>query len=331
MRARDCVVVITGASSGMGRATAEAFAEKGARVVLAARRAEELAVVADSCRRKGSAGELTVPTDVADPDAVHQLALRALDRFGRIDVWINGAATAAFGRFQDIPVDVFRRVLDTDLLGVVHGSRAAVRAMRESGGVLINVSAAAGPAPVPYSSPSAVAKAAVRTLDGVLRQELLLARSPLRVCTVLPASMDTPFLGSAANYSGRAVTPMPPIYTPERAARRIVRLVRMPRREIHVGPAALFASLAERAAPATAERLLALQADRAQLSRTRTAPTGPGNTRRPSAGGHVHGGWGGRRRTALRRVTTGAAALTAAAVCARRGTRRHGRASRSAG
>ncbi len=304
------VVVITGASSGVGRACAEAFAARGWHVVLAARRAEELNEVARRCRERGTGRALPIPTDVTDAAAVDRLAQEAVAAFGRIDVWLNNAAVAAFGALDEIPADVCRKVIDTDVMGYVYGARAALTAMRRQGsGTLINVSSVVGASPVPYNAPYAVAKAAVRALGTSLRQELWLeGHRDVHVCTVLPATMDTPFFQSAANYSGRKVTPMAPVYTPERAARTILRLARSPRRESYVGPAAAVLACWTKLFPGPTEKALAYQMNRSHLSRTESAPDTAGTVPHPLPGGAVRGGWGGTRRTAGRRLATAALA-----------------------
>lgn len=324
------VVVITGASSGVGRASAEAFAAEGWTVVLAARRAEELNEVARRCRRLGDGRALVVPTDVSDVHAVDRLAEAAVDAFGRIDVWVNNAAVAAFGAVEDIPPDVYHRVVDVDVMGYVYGARAALAVMRRQGrGTLIDVASVVGVAPVPYNSPYALSKAAVRALGNSLRQELRLGgHRDIHVCTVLPATMDTPFFRSAANYSGRKVLPMSPVYTPERAAKKILGLVRSPRREAYVGPAAAVLALQTRLTPGLVEKGLAYQFDRAHLSRSKGAPPSAGNVAHALPGGSVRDGWGGGRRTAVRRLSTAAlvaAAATTAARCARGTGRGRGR------
>ncbi|MEU1015092.1 SDR family oxidoreductase [Streptomyces sp. NPDC005898] len=301
------VVVITGASSGVGRACALRFASRGWSVVLAARRAAELAEVAAGCRKHRGARALVVPTDVTDPEAVDRLARRAVAAYGRIDVWVNNAAVAAFGSLQEIPPEVFRRVLDVDVLGCVHGARAALGVMcGQGGGTLVNVSSVVGAGVVPYNIPYVVSKAAVRALGGSLRQEMRLAgQRGVHVCTVLPATMDTPFFESAANYSGRKVLPMAPVYTAERAARTVFRLARRPRREVYVGPAGRLLGIQAKVAPALVERLLAHQMDRSHLSREESAAPTSGNVLRPlPRPGSVGGGWHGRRRTAVRRLGT---------------------------
>ncbi|MEV5341494.1 SDR family oxidoreductase [Streptomyces sp. NPDC052676] len=321
MRVRDSVVVITGASSGIGRATAEAFARKGCAVVLAARRAEALEAVRQECERHRGAEALAVPTDVTDAAAVQGLARRAVERFGRIDVWVNCAAVTVFGPFEETPLEDIRKVLDVNVMGYVHGARAALRVMRDQGsGTLINVSSIVGVVSQPYTHAYGMSKYAIRALGASLRQELRLDRAKgIHVCTVLPATIDTPLFEHAANYTGRKALAMPPVYSPERVARTIVDLVRVPRREVVVGPMGRSMVLETRIMPGTVERMMARQVDRTHLSRKEPAPAGRGNLHVPAPGkGAVHGGWGGRRRTAVRRLTAATALACAVTGIARR-------------
>ncbi|NWF29575.1 SDR family NAD(P)-dependent oxidoreductase [Streptomyces sp. PKU-EA00015] len=315
MRVRDSVVVITGASSGIGRATAVAFARKGCPVVLAARRVEALEAVRQECERHRGAEALVVPTDVTDPKAVDDLARRAVQRFGRIDVWVNCAAVTVFGPFEEVPLEDFRKVMDVNVMGYVHGARATLRVMRDQGrGTLINVSSIVGVVSQPYTHAYGMSKYAIRALSASLRQELRLNKAKgIHVCTVLPATIDTPLFEHAANYTGRKPLAMPPVYSPERVARAIVDLVRVPRREVVVGPMGRSMVLESRIMPGMVERMMARQVDKAHLSRKEYAPAGHGNLHVPAPGtGASHGGWGGRRRTAMRRLT--AATLMAGAV-----------------
>ena len=232
----ESVVVITGASSGIGRATALAFARRNAAVVLAARRENLLREVEAECERLGGRA-LVVPTDVTDEAAVQALARRAVEHFGRLDVWVNNAAVTVLGRFDETPADVYRRVIETDLFGYIHGARAALPSFHaQGGGVLINNASMVTKLPQPYASAYVVAKHGVRGLALSLRQELSLeGAADIHVCTVMPATIDTPFFQHAGNYTGRATRAMPPVYPVEKVANTIVRLADKPRRETFVG------------------------------------------------------------------------------------------------
>ncbi|WP_055539967.1 SDR family NAD(P)-dependent oxidoreductase, partial [Streptomyces neyagawaensis] len=241
----------------------------------------------------------------------------AVREFGRIDVWVNNAAVNAFGRFEDVPIEDFRKVLDVNVMGYVYGARAALPVMRAQGrGTLINISSVAGAVAQPYSHPYSMSKHAVQGLGSSLRQQLRVEGvKGIHVCTVMPATIDTPHFEQAANFTGRRVLAMPPVYSPERVAHAVVDLVRHPRREVVVGPAGKALVRQARRSPAVAERAMARQTDKTHLSHDEAAPATHGALHVPASGeGAVHGGWGGRRRTALRRTAT--VALVGAGVAA---------------
>ncbi|AWB87710.1 SDR family oxidoreductase [Mycetocola zhujimingii] len=300
------VVVITGASSGIGRATALRFAARGATVVLASRSAEGLASLAGQCHDAGGEA-LAVPTDVTDAAQVALLARTAVTRFGRIDVWVNNAGVSAFAPFLDMPLDDFRRVLDVDIMGCVYGARAALAVMTEQGsGALINVSSIVGEVPQPYTAPYGMSKAAVRALGVSLRSELALSKQKgISVSTIMPATMDTPFFRHSANYTGREVVAMPPVYSPDLVARAIVKASKKPRREVVVGGPIAKAMVAQhRKTPAAVETQMALQTDKTHLSRTRDArPTrGTLYSPPPATDAAITGGWGGSEREDRRKT-----------------------------
>ena len=317
MRIKGAVAVVTGASSGIGRATALALADRGAHVVLTARRDRALREVADECSARGAA-VVVCAADTTDAAAVEDVARRAVDRFGRLDVWVNAAAVTAFGPFLEMPLADFRRVLDVNVMGYVHGARAALSYLRQQdSGVLVNVSSVLGAVSMPYGHGYAMSKFAVRALSGSLRQELRLdGLRGVKVCTVMPASIDTPMFQNAANYTGRKVRAMPPVYSPERVARTIVGVVRLPRREVVVGPLGHALVQQAKLAPGLTERLVALYVERTHLGKEPTGPTS-GNLYDPADSiSDVHGGWHGSRQTALRRA--GVAAAVAGGMAVRR-------------
>jgi short-subunit dehydrogenase len=300
------VVVLTGASSGVGRATALRFAAMGAALVLAARGEPALQSVAAACRELGAETE-TIPTDVTDAAAVEALASRAVERFGRIDVWVNDAAVGMYGLLDEVPVEDIRRVLDVNIMGCVHGIRAAlVRMKAQDSGVIINVASLTAPIPQPYTAPYSMSKAAVRSLGASVRSELRLGgHTGVFVCTVLPPALDTPFFDNAANYTGRKVRALPPVYAPEHVARIITRLMNVPRREVILGTIGRSFVQQGKLTPGIVERSMAMMVEHTHLSHTVPAAPAPGNLYQPSSSrtsGSVHGGWHGARRTAIRRT-----------------------------
>lgn len=284
------VIVITGASSGIGRATAREFSRRRMRLVLASRSSAPLREVAGECRRLGGQA-LAVATDMTDPEQVETLRAAAVAEFGRIDVWVNCAAVLLFGGFEATPPDLFRRVLDNNVMGYVHGSQAALRQFRLQGdkGVLINVSSILGVVPEPFVSAYVSTKYAIRGLTACIRQEVR-ACPGIRVTTILPAAIDTPIYQKAGNLSGRKVRTVLPVYRTERAARVIVRAASWRRREIKVGGFAVILDLASRIAPSLLEPLLARVGPWLQF-RSQQHPNYDGNLFEAAPPFDVSGGW----------------------------------------
>jgi NAD(P)-dependent dehydrogenase (short-subunit alcohol dehydrogenase family) len=231
---RDQVIVITGASSGIGLVTAKRAARAGARVVLAARNAHDLdAAVADIRRDGGRA--IRVVADVADPDQVDAIAEAAIGEFGRIDTWVNNAAVSMYGRVMQLTIEDMRRQMDVNYWGQVHGSRTAVRRLRDRGGALINVASALADRAIPLQANYCAAKHAVKAFTDSLRMELEEEGAPISVTLVKPASVDTPFFQKARTYVGVEPQPVPPVYAPEVVADVILHAARQPLRELIAG------------------------------------------------------------------------------------------------
>lgn len=288
----DSVIVVTGASSGIGQATARALAEQNGTVVLVARREDVLHGVADECENLGGR-TYVVPADVRNEEAVQHVAQTAIEQFGRLDAWVNNAAVSLFGRIEEVPSDAFRAVIETNLFGYVYGIRAALPYMREQGsGVIVNVASVVSNAPQPYTSAYVASKYAIRGLTECLRMELALDRPhDIHACTVMPASIDTPLFQHAANYTGRAVKALEPVYPASKVAEAIAKLVERPQRERIVGNAGRFMTAQHTATPGLYERMMASQIDKNHLGDQPASPTA-GNLFEPMPEHTgVSGGW----------------------------------------
>ena len=228
------VIVITGASSGIGLVTARHAAAAGARVVLAARNGRDLERAVEEIRRAGGRA-LHVVADVADPQQVEAIADAALRDFGRIDTWVNNAAVSMYGRVMQLTVEDMRRQMDVNYWGHVYGSRTAVRHMRERGGALINVASALSDRAIPLQANYCAAKHAIKAFTDSLRMELEEEGVPISITLVKPASIDTPFFDKAKTYLGVEPQPVPPVYAPEVVSEVILQAAQHPLRELIAG------------------------------------------------------------------------------------------------
>lgn len=311
----EAVVVITGASSGIGRATALEFARKGAAIVIAARNLRTLRAVADEVEQLGGRA-LVVPTDVGDAGEVDRLAERAVDEFGRIDVWVNNAAALIIGRLEEVPAEAVRRIVETNLLGVLYGSQTAVRHFRpQNRGVLINISSGFGTFASPDQATYVSTKFGVRGLSEALRMEL--RGTGIHVCTVMPTSIDTPVYRHTANYTGREVRPLGRVLPPEEVARTIVRLAERPKRETVVGEEVNLVKAVHKLAPGLYELLASRQVVEENMLKGAPAPATHGNLFTPDMSWTgMSGGYGPQRSRRFRRVLKAGLLASAPATAA---------------
>ena len=280
------VVVITGASSGIGRATAELLMAGGDQVVLAGRSLPALEALG-----LPPAQALLVAVDVSVDLEVQALAKAAVERFGKIDAWVNNAGVLQVGPFEAVPEDAFRRVIEVNFFGCVNGSRAALAHFRRQGhGVLVNVASVLGAIPGPRLSAYAASKHAIRAFSASLRQELADDDAGISVCTVLPATIDTPLYAASSSYGDVSAAPIPPVYGVTIVAKAIAGLLDRPRPEVVVGRSALPVVLAHGLLTQPVERLFGRWVSAVQR-RGRSWPSGPGNLFRPSGESGHSGGW----------------------------------------
>jgi short-subunit dehydrogenase len=248
------VMVITGASSGIGLVTAREAAAGGAGVVLAARNAAALEEAVRDIRQRGGRA-IAVAADVADPAQVERIADAAIGGFGRIDTWVNNAAVSMYGRAVELSIEDMRRQMDVNYWGQVYGSRTAVRHLRDRGGALINVGSALCDRAIPLQANYCAAKHALKGFTDALRMELEEEGVPISVTLVKPASVDTPFFEKARTYLGVEPQPVPPVYAPEVVSHVILHAAEHPLRELIAGGSGAKLSAA-RFAPRLADKYM---------------------------------------------------------------------------
>jgi len=298
MSARAEVVVITGASAGVGRATAQRFAKEGARIGLIARGIDGLEGARRDVEKLGGKA-LVIPVDVADADKVEAAAARIEAELGEIDIWINNAMTSVFAPIKEMTLEEFRRVTEVTYLGYVYGTLAALKRMLpRNRGVIVQVGSALAYRGIPLQSAYCAAKHAVQGFCDSLRCELLHDKSHVRLTMVQLPALNTPQFGWVKSRLARKAQPVPPIFQPEVAAEAIYFATQNPRREFYVGLPSVEAIVANKIAPGLLDRYLARTGYDSQQHDGPEEPNRPNNLWQPVPGDHgAHGAFDARARS----------------------------------
>lgn len=266
------VMVITGATSGIGLTTARMAAKQGAKLVLAARDSDALDKLADEIKQGGGEA-LAFPVDVGVKDQVTALGKAAVQRFGRIDTWVNNAGISIYGRLEDVPLEDLERLFQTNFWGAVNGSMVALDLMKKEGGAIINLGSEVSDRAAPLQGMYSASKHAVKGFTDSLRMEIEKAGTPIAVTLIRPAGIDTMFTDHARNYMKNEPELPAPLFAPELVADAILYAAQHVKRDIFVGGASRMASLSANYTPRVLDKLMDLVMFRQQQKSGR--PTTP--------------------------------------------------------
>ncbi|MGY1690735.1 SDR family oxidoreductase [Geodermatophilus sp. SYSU D01105] len=249
------VVVVMGASSGIGRATAARFAAEGARVVVAARGETGLRSLVEEIRAGGGEACAEV-ADVTDPAQVRRVAERAVTEYGRLDTWVHAAAVLLVAPFEETTPEEFQQVVDVNLMGQVHGAMAALPHLRRQGGALVSISSMGAKRGVPLQTAYCAAKHGIDGFVETLRMEVRREQLPVSVTNVMPATINTPLFDQARTKIGVKPVAPPPIYQPDVVVDAVLHAAQHPVRDLVVGGSAKALILGEKVAPRLLDALL---------------------------------------------------------------------------
>ncbi len=281
------MIVITGASSGIGLCTAESAAKRGAKVVLSARSENTLNDVVTRINSVGGEA-IAIAADVADRKQIEAVADAAISRFGRIDTWVNNAGVAIYGRLDEVSEQDSRRLFDTNFWGVVNGSLVALPYLKQNGGALINVGSEVSDAVAPLLGMYSASKHAVKGFTDALRVESEhVDKAPISITLIQPTAVNTPFDQHGRNYMDREPDLPTPMIDPQKVADAILSAAENPTRDVKVGMMSKVNTFAAKNMPSIADRMTAKQVK--NLQRDEPAHDREGTLYIPGEGGHIHG------------------------------------------
>ena len=308
------VMVITGASSGIGLATARMAAKRGTKLVLAARTGDALDMLIQEITADGGQA-IAVTADVGSEEDVERISQAAIEAYGGYDTWVNNAGVSVYGELLRVPVSDMRRLFETNFWGMVYGSLTAATHLREKGGALINVGSAASDQAMPLQGMYSASKHAMRGFTDALRMELKQAGAPVSVTLVKPGPIDTPFLHHAKNYLTKEPNHPPPVYSAEAVAKAILHCAETPMRSVWVGSSSKGMAVLGHYAPRLADRVMAPFVMARTKSDHPSRPLEVNNLQQPMGDLEESGGYEGHtRKVSVYTVATTHPGKTAAAV-----------------